>query len=169
MGRGALLGMLFTKAHPWCIVLPQGGIMDSLGKLSRAELMGRVRSSGTGPEKKLRSAMAIWGLKPSRPGKPLPGKPDFVFRRAKVAVVVDGCFWHACPFHGRIPSGEANAYWVEKLGANKKRDQKVVAQLTEMGWFCLSIWEHDLKDDDGPMNQALRVPSLSPNADRIWS
>lgn len=119
--------------------------------------MGRVRSAGTRPEQKLRSALAILGLKPSRSGKPIAGKPDLVFRRAKVAVFVDGCFWHSCPVHGRIPSGDSNPYWVEKLAGNAKRDERVVCQLIDMGWLCLRMWEHDLKEDASAMRQARRV------------
>lgn len=72
-------------------------------------------------------------------------RPDFVFRRARVAVFVDGCFWHGCPLHGVSPSSNRE-FWSEKLLLNKKRDLKVSRQLRRRKWVVLRIWEHQLKD-----------------------
>lgn len=75
----------------------------------------------------------------------LPGKPDFVFRRHRLAVFVDGCFWHGCPCHCRMPSSN-QAYWAPKLAKNKARDKVVTAALRKRGWRVLRIWEHDLRN-----------------------
>ena len=75
--------------------------------------------------------------------QPVFGKPDFVFRRKKVAVFVDGCFWHGCPKHGRRP-GTNRAYWLPKLERNRNRDKAVKHELSKAGWIVLRIWEHDL-------------------------
>ena len=70
-------------------------------------------------------------------------KADFVFPKLKVAVFVDGCFWHCCPIHATKPRNNA-AFWKQKLAANKTRDQPVRRVLRREGWRVLRIWEHDL-------------------------
>jgi DNA mismatch endonuclease, patch repair protein len=78
---------------------------------------------------------------------PLTGRPDFVFRRERVVVFVDGCFWHNCPMHGRSPTSNQE-YWSPKFARNKARDRKVTKDLRTAGWKVVRIWEHDLKRDD---------------------
>ena len=68
--------------------------------------------------------------------------PDIVFTRAKVAIFVDGCFWHSCPTHGTVPK-QNPAYWEPKLRANKERDERVTAALTDDGWMVRRVWEHE--------------------------
>lgn len=70
-------------------------------------------------------------------------KPDFVFPKLRLAVFVDGCFWHACPMHATKPRNNA-AFWWKKLAANKARDRKVNRTLRAAGWRVLRIWEHEL-------------------------
>jgi DNA mismatch endonuclease, patch repair protein len=65
-----------------------------------------------------------------------------VFTRAKVAVFVDGCFWHGCPTHYRQPGSNVE-YWIAKVDRNVRRDQEVDAALRELGWTVLRIWEHE--------------------------
>lgn len=101
--------------------------MDTLRQASRSELMARVKSTGTRPERALRKAARELGLSPSRAARGVPGTPDMAFRAAKVAVFVDGCFWHGCPLHARAPSGESSAYWEGKIASNKERDARVAA------------------------------------------
>lgn len=69
--------------------------------------------------------------------------PDFVFTKLKLAIFVDGCFWHGCPVHGTQPKSNA-AFWRKKLTANKSRDQRVTRLLRLKGWRVLRLWEHDL-------------------------
>jgi DNA mismatch endonuclease (patch repair protein) len=70
-------------------------------------------------------------------------RPDFVFLKLRLAVFVDGCFWHACPRHATTPRNNA-AFWRKKLSANKARDRKVNRALRAAGWRVLRIWEHEL-------------------------
>jgi DNA mismatch endonuclease (patch repair protein) len=69
-------------------------------------------------------------------------RPDIVFPRTKVAVFVDGCFWHSCPVHGTQPSRNAD-YWLPKLARNVERDQQQDAELADHGWRVVRIWEHE--------------------------
>ena len=70
-------------------------------------------------------------------------RPDFVFRSVRLALFVDGCFWHGCPKHGTKPKGNA-AFWRNKFARNKQRDARVTRTLRSANWRVLRIWEHDL-------------------------
>lgn len=70
--------------------------------------------------------------------------PDFVFRKARTVLFVDGCFWHACPEHGRAPSSNSD-FWSTKLIRNQSRDDFVDAVLCYLGWTVLRVWEHELR------------------------
>ena len=103
------------------------------------------RRSDTKPEQLLRSRLHREGLRFRkdllvRVGN-LKVKADIVFTRDRVAVFVDGCFWHGCPDHGRQPRANAN-YWGPKLERNTERDARVNAALREGGWAVIRIWEH---------------------------
>jgi DNA mismatch endonuclease (patch repair protein) len=74
-------------------------------------------------------------------------KPDFVFRERRLAVFVDGCFWHGCPRHFNKPRNNA-AFWRRKIAANQARDRLVNRTLRRMGWRVLRIWEHELTRRD---------------------
>lgn len=75
--------------------------------------------------------------------RPFRVRPDFVWRRERVAVFVDGCFWHGCPWHGTKPSSN-KSFWREKLARNRARDRLVTRTLRQAGWQVLRIWEHTL-------------------------
>lgn len=103
------------------------------------------RKRDTGPELKLRSLLHRQGLR-FRVNRELsvPGlrvRPDVVFGRHQVAVFVDGCFWHSCPWHGTRPRVNTH-YWLPKLKRVKDRDRKVRKLLTRAGWRVVRIWEH---------------------------
>jgi DNA mismatch endonuclease (patch repair protein) len=72
----------------------------------------------------------------------LPGRPDIALTRAKVAVFVDGCFWHGCPEHAVAPKANAD-WWRSKLGANVARDRRNDVALRESGWLVVRAWEHE--------------------------
>lgn len=103
------------------------------------------RSRDTRPELALRRALYRMGLRYRVAGRPDPTlrrTADLVFRVARVAVFVDGCFWHACPDHGSSPRVNSD-YWIPKLRANQSRDVDTDARLREMGWVVIRIWEHE--------------------------
>ena len=93
------------------------------------------------------------GITGWRRNYPLTGKPDIVFSRFKIAVFIDGCFWHGCPHHCRMPSSNVN-YWNNKIEKNKIRDKKITKALKMRGWQVIRIWEHEIKT--GKLNQKLK-------------
>ena len=114
---------------------------DTLNAAQRSELMSRVRSRGNrATELRLISLLREHRITGWRRGAPLPGKPDFVFRAEKVAVFVDGCFWHGCPRHGRIPKTRVT-FWTAKLARNAARDREVSRAMRAAGWKVLRVWE----------------------------
>jgi len=78
-----------------------------------------------------------------RRNQPVFGKPDFVFPKLKLAIFVDGCFWHCCPKHATKPKTN-RAFWQRKLSANQKRDRVVTRTLRRTGWRVVRVWEHEL-------------------------
>lgn len=83
------------------------------------------------------------GIKGWRRRQSLFGKPDFLFRAARLAIFVDGCFWHGCLKHSKVPRNN-RPFWLKKLEGNKKRDRMVNRVLRSQGWRVLRIWEHEL-------------------------
>lgn len=103
------------------------------------------RGRDTGPELRVRSAVHRRGLRYRvcvRPEPSLRRTADLVFAGARVAVFVDGCFWHGCPQHGTRPQRNAE-WWAEKLDANQRRDAECTAALDGLGWLVLRYWEHE--------------------------
>lgn len=105
--------------------------------------MSRIRGKGNkDTEVALAKLFRANGITGWRRHYPIVGQPDFAFTKQKLAVFVDGCFWHGCPMHATRPKGNS-AFWSTKLDANKARDRKVNRELRAMGWRVLRIWEHD--------------------------
>jgi len=120
---------------------------DVFTRKKRSEVMSKIRTRGNlSTEMRMIALMSGQGIKGWRRNHPLPGRPDFVFRREKVAVFVDGCFWHGCPVHYVEPR-TATAFWRRKIAGNRRRDYRVTRELRNMGWKVLRLWEHDLKRD----------------------
>jgi len=107
--------------------------------------MARVRQRGTDVEIELRRALHALGLR-YRLQVPLSRKPrrvaDIVFIGARVAVFVDGCFWHGCPLHATWPKENAG-FWRAKIEANRARDADTTQRLRELGWEVIRIWSHE--------------------------
>lgn len=117
--------------------------------------MSKIKNTGTGPEKMLRKELWKKGVKGYRIKSNLPGKPDIVFTRQKVAIFVDGCFWHACPQHSKIPESN-NLFWFQKIESNRNRDKHVNELLYKMGWNVLRFWEHQIKNELNEIVEKIR-------------
>ncbi|GAA2673124.1 MULTISPECIES: very short patch repair endonuclease [Actinosynnema] len=103
------------------------------------------KSRDTKPELLLRRALHAMGLRYRVCARPLPDvrrTADIVFRSAKVAVEVRGCFWHGCPEHYRAPTANSG-YWAQKVERNMARDADTAHRLTEAGWSLTVVWEHE--------------------------
>ena len=123
---------------------------------SARERMKRTRRRDTKPELALRSELHRLGLRyfVDRAVTTSKRRADVVFPRARVAVYVDGCFWHGCPTHGTLPKTNRE-WWASKLEANRSRDQRTDRELAEAGWIVLRFWEHD-----DPVSAARRVKAV---------
>jgi len=110
---------------------------------TRSQLMASVRQRDTKPELELRRALWASGCR-YRKQAALPGRPDLAFPGARLAVFVDGCYWHGCPRHYSSPATN-RPFWDAKLRANDERDQRKDTELTALGWRCLHVWECDVK------------------------
>lgn len=107
--------------------------------------MAKVARRDTGPELEIRRELHARGLRYRVDVSPVPslrGRTDILFRPARVAVYVDGCFWHSCPDHGVLPKGNRD-WWREKLAATVRRDRAIDSTLAELGWRVVRVWEHE--------------------------
>lgn len=123
--------------------------MDRLTSAQRSALMARVRGKNTAPELALRRLLHGMGYRFRLHRGDLPGSPDLVLPRFKVAIFVHGCFWHR---HAKcrlatVPATNT-AFWIEKFRANQKRDRSKEKQLTAVGWRVLVIWQCQLAQPD---------------------
>jgi DNA mismatch endonuclease, patch repair protein len=128
---------------------------DRLTPERRSRLMAAVRSKNTQPEIMLRRALRLTGATGYRLHvKGLPGKPDIVFSRWRVAVFVDGAFWHGYP--GRFKPEKATPYWKAKIEGNRVRDRKADSALEAAGWTVIRIWDFEIKKDlDAALSRTL--------------
>lgn len=123
--------------------------MGTLSKTQIHNIMSHIRSVDTKAEIMLRKALWHKGLRYRKNYKTLPGTPDIVLTRQKIAIFVDGDFWHARG-HQDSPGEQVatnKEYWQKKLARNVERDKDVTDELTELGWLVLRFWESDIKKD----------------------
>lgn len=125
--------------------------MDILTPRERSERMSKVRSKGTKVEMRVRRLVHGMGYRYQLHRKDLPGKPDLVFPSRKKIIFVHGCFWHR---HGdptcklaRLPKSRFD-FWLPKLAENQERDVRTQAQLRDLGWSVMTIWECQVRDTE---------------------
>ncbi|MGC5342259.1 very short patch repair endonuclease [Streptomyces sp. DT24] len=112
---------------------------------NRRRNMQAIKSRDTKPERLIRRLVHAQGLRYRVAAKPIPGlrrTADIVFRPTKVAVFIDGCYWHGCPEH-YVPPKTNPGYWSDKVARNMARDRDTDQHLTEAGWTVLRFWEHE--------------------------
>ena len=140
---------LETSPNPDPPSTPDAGAKDASlatpGPSSASKRMSLQATRDTAPEMRLRSTLHALGLRYRVHVRPLPElrrTADIVFAGARVAVFVDGCFWHSCPEHGTEPSSN-KAWWAEKLAQNVKRDADTDSRIAAAGWLVVRVWEHE--------------------------
>lgn len=120
-------------------------MVDVFSRKRRSEIMSRVRDRGNAAtELRLIEIFRSEGVRGWRRQSRVFGRPDFIFPKARVAIFVDGCFWHGCPLHGEIPASNT-PFWSKKIQANVTRDDLVRRRLKKLGWRVIRIWQHDLR------------------------
>lgn len=118
---------------------------DNLTPEQRSFCMSRIKGKDTGLEMRVRSALHRRGLRFRKHVKDLPGKPDVVFRKVRVAVFVDGDFWHGY----RFPTWEdkVSDFWKKKINRNRERDAANHRKLRQMEWTVIRLWQHEVEED----------------------
>lgn len=117
--------------------------MDVLTKRQRSYNMSRIKNKNTSPEIILRKKLWGYGVRGSRTKSTITGNPDFYFPSQKLAVFVDGCFWHRCPRCFIKPQSN-KLFWGKKIGRNIERDGEVKKHLKSEGITVLRFWEHEI-------------------------
>jgi DNA mismatch endonuclease (patch repair protein) len=121
--------------------------MDHLSKIGRSKVMAGIKSRDTGLERQLRRALWASGVRGYRIApKGIPGRPDVCFTARKIAIFVNGCFWHVCPKCYLRPTTNV-AFWRSKASENKNRDKRVQKELKSIGFGVIVIWEHTIKEN----------------------
>lgn len=120
-------------------------MVDTVSKDVRSQVMRCIPSGGTKPEVAMRLALVRNGIKGWQMHCiELSGKPDFIFKKKRLAIFIDGCFWHGCVDCYRGPKSNKR-YWNDKLRLNKARDRKNSKILLSQGWRILRLWEHQVR------------------------
>lgn len=121
--------------------------MDNVSPEVRSRTMRAVHARNTAPEVRLRRGLFGQGLRGYRVTPcAVPGHPDIAYTKARLAIFVDGCYWHGCPSHCRRPSSNAE-YWNAKIDRNMARDKRMSTTLQRAGWTVVRIWEHEVKEN----------------------
>ena len=125
---------------------------DVFNVKKRSEIMSHIRSKNTKLEsdflKLLKKSLRGSGCRCQKHYAGLKGKPDVAFPTKKVAVFIDGCFWHGCRLHSRTPLSNVY-YWKDKLTRNMARDKEVTKLAKRAGWKVVRLWEHQIKKNPG--------------------
>lgn len=117
---------------------------DVFTKEKRSAVMSRIRARGNkGTELLFAKLLRKHRIHGWRRHVNLTGRPDFIFRNQRIAIFIDGCFWHGCPKHANMPVNNREL-WMQKLSGNKRRDRLVNRTLKQRGWSVIRIWEHEL-------------------------
>lgn len=145
---------VFTKAKRSEVMARIRGRGNKDTELALAKVFRLNRITGWRRQVEIQVVAAVFGRRSLRAAtagahraplqKPLRVRPDFIFPKLKLAVFVDGCFWHGCPKHGTKPKNNA-VFWRKKLATNKRRDALVTQTLRKAGWRVVRLWEHALR------------------------
>jgi len=136
---------------------------DTVSPAVRSRIMGSIRSRGNRTtEIRLARLLGAAGILGWRRHARIAGCfPDFAFPLHRLAVFVDGCFWHGCPAHFKPPSSN-RGYWGPKMAGNRERDRAAPARLSRAGWRAIRIWEHELDDPRRAIGRILSALGIAP-------
>ena len=131
---------------------------DVFTRAKRSEVMGRIPGRGNkSTERRMAAILRSGGVRGWRlHARDIPGRPDIYFSQARLAIFVDGCFWHGCPSCYNKPATN-KAFWAAKYDENQRRDRAVEAQLATAGILVIRIWEHELADRATRLHAIIRV------------
>ena len=132
--------------------------MDRVSVEVRSKIMAAVRTRHGTAEKRMEALLRANRLSGFRRQWPIPGKPDYVWPKLRVALFIDGCFWHGCTCK-RAPKQNAR-YWQDKVIANRRRDMRVTRQLRQAGWSVLRVWECSVSEDRTILRIARKIASV---------
>jgi DNA mismatch endonuclease (patch repair protein) len=121
-------------------------MVDVLTPAQRKLNMSKIKGKDTSPEIKIRKLLFSNGVRGYRINYNLPGKPDIAFPGKRVAVFIDGCFWHKCPIHFQEPDTRKE-FWINKINRNVERDKEINRRLEEIGWEVIRVWEHQVREN----------------------
>ncbi len=119
---------------------------DVLTEEQRRYNMSRIKGRDTKPELTLRRLLHKRNIRGYRLHYNLPGKPDIVFVGGRLAIFIDGCFWHKCPTHFVRPETRTE-FWMNKIDGNVRRDDAVNTKMKEAGWRVMRFWEHEIREN----------------------
>lgn len=138
---------------------------DFLTTVQRSALMASIKGKANKrTELVLAALFRRHGIKGWRRHYPISGRPDFVFISERVAVFVDGCFWHGCRWHYRPPTSNV-AFWRSKMDANRRRDKMASARLRLDGWKVIRVWEHSLSRPEAIVKRISSALGIAPFSD----
>lgn len=137
---------------------------DIMSREKRSKLMARIRGENTTPERRIRVLLAALGLDFEEHAREIAGRPDFIFRREKVAVFINGDFWHGWRFP--IWQHKLSPFWRRKIAGNRSRDERNARRLRRLGWRPMKIWEHQVEED--AMACVHRIASAAGGNDLDW-
>ena len=128
---------------------------DVFTKQKRSEVMSRIRGKGNkDTELVMIRILRKYHIVGWRRNQHILGRPDFIFPKQKVALFVDGCFWHVCPKHFNLPKNN-RAFWEQKLQTNQDRDKYVTKTLRQAQWKVVRVWEHELSNSETVVRRIL--------------
>jgi len=130
---------------------------DRFSRETRSKIMASIRSKNTKPETTVRHLLWSMGKRYRIHDKSIFGTPDISSKKNRVAVFIDGCFWHGCKLCYQKPRTNTE-FWNNKIETNRRRRESVISRLKSDGWCVLEIWEHDVESK--PHNIAKRISKL---------
>lgn len=141
-------------------MLAEGAMADFLSPTARSARMASVRQAGTSPEVIVRRALHALGFRFRLNPATLPGRPDIVLPRYRVAIFVHGCFWHGHSCRAGRPPSVRLEYWLPKIEENRRRDRRKSAELRSLGWKVLTVWQCRLRTNADAIRTVGNVAKL---------